>query len=201
MLARQFQGFETAPRLYRAITVRRQQIVEELHIELVVLDDQDRLRRQAEGLSRAVRRWFRFPDRSWQPPTLPFRQFVHRFSAKPLAYFAAKSRNQQLTAAVQFRMPACHGRRPTGWIGTTRNGCATGADLPRFRSATAVAFPVADRNWVEDLRSEAKTAELQIATLEYMLSDESLLLTFCQEVGIEPMTIAPAHALLSGYQI
>ena len=65
--------------------------------------------------------------------------------------------------------------------------------LSRFLSLTGIGL--------EDLRSEAITAELQIATLEYMLSDESLLLTFCQEVGIEPMMIAPAHALLSGYQI
>lgn len=50
----------------------------------------------------------------------------------------------------------------------------------------------------EDLRNVASTRELQVATLEYLLSDESLLLTFCQDAGIEPSTIAPALRLLTG---
>jgi hypothetical protein len=37
-----------------------------------------------------------------------------------------------------------------------------------------------------------------VAILDYMLGDESLLLTFCQAAGIDPMSVAPAHALLSG---
>lgn len=49
------------------------------------------------------------------------------------------------------------------------------------------------------LRTEAKNREFQAATLEYMLGDESLLLAFCQEAGIDPAAIGPAHALLSGH--
>jgi hypothetical protein len=50
------------------------------------------------------------------------------------------------------------------------------------------------------LRTEAKTPEFQAATLEYMLGDESLLLMFCQDAGIDPVAVAPAHALLSGHR-
>jgi len=33
--------------------------------------------------------------------------------------------------------------------------------------------------------------------LEYMMGDESLLLAFCQEAGIDPAIIAPAYGLIS----
>ena len=39
---------------------------------------------------------------------------------------------------------------------------------------------------------------LQGAVLEHLLSDESLLLVFADEIGIAPDTIAPAYAVLSG---
>jgi hypothetical protein len=51
-----------------------------------------------------------------------------------------------------------------------------------------------------DLRSAAETAELQVATLEYFLSDESLLLMFCQQEGLDPAHIAPALDVLAGRQ-
>lgn len=51
----------------------------------------------------------------------------------------------------------------------------------------------------EGLRSVASSREQQVATLEYLLSDEGLLLTFCQEASIDPATIAPAYQLLSGH--
>jgi Protein of unknown function (DUF3572) len=50
----------------------------------------------------------------------------------------------------------------------------------------------------QDLRDVASSRELQAATLEYLLSDEGLLLMFCQEAGIDPATISPAHRLLVG---
>ncbi|MBS0233049.1 MAG: DUF3572 domain-containing protein [Proteobacteria bacterium] len=50
----------------------------------------------------------------------------------------------------------------------------------------------------QDLRDVATTRELQVATLEYLLSDEGLLLTFCQETGVDPTTIAPALRVLTG---
>ena len=62
--------------------------------------------------------------------------------------------------------------------------------LSRFLSLTGME-PV-------HLRPTAKTREFQDAVLEYMLGDESLLLTFCQDAGIDPMAIASAHALLNG---
>ena len=50
----------------------------------------------------------------------------------------------------------------------------------------------------QDLRDVADSRELQIATLEYILSDEGLLLTFCQQCGVDPATVGPAHQLLAG---
>ncbi|MFT3730225.1 MAG: DUF3572 domain-containing protein [Hyphomicrobium sp.] len=52
----------------------------------------------------------------------------------------------------------------------------------------------------DELRNTGSSRELQIATLEYLLSDEGLLLTFCQDAGLDPASIAPAHQLLSGTQ-
>ena len=49
----------------------------------------------------------------------------------------------------------------------------------------------------DDLRA-ASSRELQTATLDYLLSDESLLLSFCQEAGIDPSSIGPAYQLLAG---
>jgi hypothetical protein len=49
-----------------------------------------------------------------------------------------------------------------------------------------------------DLREVASSRELQVATLEYLLSDEGLLLAFCQEAEVDPASIAPAHQLLTG---
>ena len=60
--------------------------------------------------------------------------------------------------------------------------------LQRFMSLTGLG--------PADIRAAAETHDLQAATLEYLLSDESLLLMFCQEAGVDPMTIAPAHAVL-----
>jgi hypothetical protein len=51
----------------------------------------------------------------------------------------------------------------------------------------------------QDLREVASSRELQIATLDYLLSDETLLLNYCKEAGIDPARIAPAHALLAGH--
>lgn len=48
----------------------------------------------------------------------------------------------------------------------------------------------------QNLREIAISRDLQAATLEYLLSDEGLLLVFCQEAGIEPSLISPAHQLL-----
>jgi hypothetical protein len=50
----------------------------------------------------------------------------------------------------------------------------------------------------QDLRSAASSRELQVATLEYLLSDEGLLVEFCREAEIDPTAIAPAHRLLAG---
>ncbi|MBA2127145.1 DUF3572 domain-containing protein [Hyphomicrobium methylovorum] len=49
-----------------------------------------------------------------------------------------------------------------------------------------------------DLRQDALAPELQTSALDYLLSDESLLLMFCQEAGVQPETVAPAYALLGG---
>lgn len=62
--------------------------------------------------------------------------------------------------------------------------------LSRFLSLTGID--------VGQLRSEAGEQGFQAAVLEYLLEDESLLLTFCQDASIDPVTVAPAYALLSG---
>lgn len=49
----------------------------------------------------------------------------------------------------------------------------------------------------QDLKGWAERPDLQAAVLEYLLSDESLLLVFAAETGAAPDSIAPAHALLS----
>ena len=61
--------------------------------------------------------------------------------------------------------------------------------LERFMSLTGLGSA--------DIRAAAETPDLQAATLEYLLLDESLLLTFCQEAGVDPMSIAPAHGILA----
>jgi hypothetical protein len=61
--------------------------------------------------------------------------------------------------------------------------------LQRFMSLTGLG--------PADIRAAAETPDLQAATLEYLMADESLLLTFCQEAGVDPMTIAPAHGNLA----
>ena len=61
--------------------------------------------------------------------------------------------------------------------------------LSRFLSLTGMAS--------QELRAAATSPELQAATLEYLLSDESLLLTFCHEAGADPATIAPIHEFLA----
>jgi hypothetical protein len=50
----------------------------------------------------------------------------------------------------------------------------------------------------DDLRGVASSRELQAATFDYILSDEGLLLSFCQDAGIDPAIMSPAHQLLTG---
>jgi len=51
----------------------------------------------------------------------------------------------------------------------------------------------------DDLRGAASSRELQSATFEYILSDEGLLLSFCQEAGVDPAIMGPAYQLLAGH--
>jgi len=48
-----------------------------------------------------------------------------------------------------------------------------------------------------ELRETAKMPKFQASILEYMMGDESLLLAFCQEAGIDPAIITPAYGLIS----
>jgi hypothetical protein len=50
----------------------------------------------------------------------------------------------------------------------------------------------------QDLQGVAESRDLQAAILEYLLSDERILLTFCQQAGVDPAIMAPAHVLLTG---
>ncbi len=83
-------------------------------------------------------------------------------------------------------------------------------DLAESLALQVLAFLLADPKQIsrflaltgttpEDLRNVASSRELQTAPLEYILSDEGLLLTFCQEAGVDPAMIAPAYRLLAGH--
>lgn len=50
----------------------------------------------------------------------------------------------------------------------------------------------------ENLRAMADSPAIQCAVLDHLLSDESLLLTFCAEAGVAPEAIGPALARLAG---
>ncbi|MEZ5900475.1 MAG: DUF3572 domain-containing protein [Hyphomicrobium sp.] len=62
--------------------------------------------------------------------------------------------------------------------------------LVRFLSLTGLT-PNDLKGWRDD-------PTLAIAVLDYLLSDESLLLVFVADKGLKPEIVAPAHALLSG---
>lgn len=47
-----------------------------------------------------------------------------------------------------------------------------------------------------ELRDRAQTPQVLLAILEHLMQDESLLLVFSAEAGIDPEAIAPAHARL-----
>jgi hypothetical protein len=83
-------------------------------------------------------------------------------------------------------------------------------DLAEALALQVLAFLLADPSRIsrflaltgttpDDLRGVAASRDLQAATLEYLLSDEGLLLVFCQNAGVDPMTIAPAYRLLAGH--
>ncbi len=50
------------------------------------------------------------------------------------------------------------------------------------------------------LKASARTPETLAAVLNFLMQDESLLLTFTSEVHLAPEAIAPAYALLAGTQ-
>lgn len=52
----------------------------------------------------------------------------------------------------------------------------------------------------QTLRAEASSPVVLGAVLEHLLADESLLLVFAGMKGLDPASIAPAHALIAGYE-
>jgi hypothetical protein len=90
MSPREIQGLKPIARLYRPVTVRREEIVEELHVELIILNDQDGLTHQTRIGTPPLDVRPRLLIGHAHPPMLQT-VFVHRFSAKPLTYFAAKA--------------------------------------------------------------------------------------------------------------
>lgn len=63
------------------------------------------------------------------------------------------------------------------------------ARLGRFLALTGIG--------PDELRAAAGTASLQAAVLDHLLADESLLLVFSSEAGVEAQRIGFAHALLA----
>jgi hypothetical protein len=63
-----------------------------------------------------------------------------------------------------------------------------GGRLSRFLALTGMG--------PEALRAGAGRAETLAAVLDHVLQDESLLLAFTANHGIDPLTIAPAHEIL-----
>lgn len=49
----------------------------------------------------------------------------------------------------------------------------------------------------ENLKAEASKQAFQAAIIEYLMSDESLLLVFCAHANVDPAEIAPAHFALA----
>ncbi|MCB5409860.1 DUF3572 domain-containing protein [Pseudogemmobacter faecipullorum] len=49
-----------------------------------------------------------------------------------------------------------------------------------------------------ELRSRAGEPEVLAAVLDFLLSDEAMLLSFCGDLGLNPAEIAPARAQLPG---
>jgi hypothetical protein len=50
----------------------------------------------------------------------------------------------------------------------------------------------------DELRANAGSSHFQVAMLDHLLEDETLLLTFCTNQNISPELIAPARHVLSG---
>ncbi len=50
----------------------------------------------------------------------------------------------------------------------------------------------------QDIRDNANEASFHVALLDHLMSDETLLLTFCGNENIDPQLIAPARHLLQG---
>jgi hypothetical protein len=123
---------------------------------------------------------------------------VHRFSVETALDFAPESGNQQLTTPRRlgnhmFRSkPArlTEERAKALALQILTYVLADPKQISRFLALTG--------SDPQDLRNIASSRELQQATLEFLLSDEGLLLAFCQEHAIDPALIAPAHRLLSG---
>lgn len=65
-----------------------------------------------------------------------------------------------------------------------------GERLGRFLSTTGIS--------PAELKATAGTPEGQAGVLDYLLSDESLLMVFSAEAGIDPAAIAPAREALVG---
>ncbi len=69
---------------------------------------------------------------------------------------------------------------------------ADGPRLGRFLALTGIG--------PAELRAAASTPGLQAAVLDHLLNDESMLLVFTAENGIDPQRIGYAHALLAREQ-
>jgi hypothetical protein len=54
MLARQLQGLDPVARLQRAVAVRLEQVIEKLHVEIVILNNQDLLGARAARASVSI---------------------------------------------------------------------------------------------------------------------------------------------------
>ena len=66
----------------------------------------------------------------------------------------------------------------------------SGEDLDRFMTLSGIA--------PTDLRSRAGDPEILAAVLDFMLSDDSRITTFCEEVAIDPRELHAARRALPG---
>jgi Protein of unknown function (DUF3572) len=128
---------------------------------------------------------------------------VHRFSAKTVPLLCRLSRNQQLKADVFLRRDMLGPK-----TGTASRSCLDSEGAAAL-ALQGLAFLAGDEHRLSrflsltgmgenDIRAAAVTAELQAAVLEHLLLDESLLLVFAAETGVDPASITPAHAVLTG---
>jgi hypothetical protein len=149
--------------------------VKELHVELVIFNDQNRLsHRPARSRSLRCRR----------PPSLPAESLYESMPMiNPWRKATVVPQDPTRSSGVDAEMVA---------INALRFLAGREEELGRFLALSGVA--------PADLRRLAGDGAFLGGVLDFLLGDEALLLTFAEEAGIQPEAIAVARRQLDGRQ-